>query len=156
MAATTTPLMTAGRHWRLQEDLGGVRWIDLKRDLQADNFDNGRSADELRRSFEASYAVCFAVLDDRVMGTARVLSDGVCNAYLVDVWTKSGFRRQGVGTAMVASLLARLPGQHVGLFTTDHTSFYESLGFRLEPAGLSVVVGTWLNRAATDRDSAST
>jgi ribosomal protein S18 acetylase RimI-like enzyme len=58
-----------------------------------------------------------ALLGDRVISEAQLLSDGVSNAYLVDVWTQSNFRRQGVGRAMVEQLCRAAPGQHVGLQT---------------------------------------
>jgi ribosomal protein S18 acetylase RimI-like enzyme len=44
---------------------------------------------------------------DRVVGMARLLSDGVCNAYLLDVWTLSSHRGQGIGAAMVRQLMSR-------------------------------------------------
>ena len=83
----------------------------------------------LRRSFAASQHAAIAWDEDLVVGTARLLSDGVCNAYLVDVWTRSSHRRRGVATAMVRDLMARVPGQHVALQTDDAEAFYESLGF---------------------------
>ena len=67
------------------EDLASVDWDALKSTLQADQFDKGRTARQLRSSFEASYAMCFALVDKDVIGKARLISDGVCNAYLVDV-----------------------------------------------------------------------
>ena len=61
---------------------------------------------------------------------ARLLSDGVCNAYLVDVWTASSHRRQGIAAQMLRLLIAAVPGQHIGLQTTDAQALYESVGFR--------------------------
>jgi len=131
---------------RYSEESRDVDWRRLKEDLGADRFDNGRTPDELRRSFEASRFVVFAWAGDRIVGTARLLTDGVCNAYLVDVWTLSPYRRRGIGRAMVERLLARVPGHHVVLFTEREAHFYEELGFREERVGMSKVVGTWLNR----------
>lgn len=121
-----------------------VDWQQAKADLAADDFDNGRSAAALRRSFAQSQQVAFGWLDARLVGMARLLSDGVCNAYLVDVWTHSSFRRRGIATAMVGHLLAAVPGQHVGLQTDHAADFYRSLGFRLQPEFMSRVVGGWL------------
>ena len=90
------------------------------------------------------------------VGTARLLSDGVCNAYLVDVWTRSSHRRRGVASAMVRDLMVRVGGQHIALQTDDAQAFYVSLGFRPQPELYSIVVGTWLdndaNRHADDGD----
>jgi predicted GNAT family acetyltransferase len=122
--------------------------VRAKADLAADNFDNGRSPAALRRSFEQSQHVSIARDGERVVGMARLLSDGVCNAYLVDVWTLSSHRRQGVASAMVQSLAAAVPGQHIGLQTDDAQEFYATLGFRPQPEFLSLVVGTWLGNDA--------
>ena len=75
----------------------------------------------------------------------RVLSDGVCNAYIVDVWTLTAYRRQGIATEMMRRLLENLPGQHVYLFSDDQVDFYKSMGFVERPVGLEIVVGEWLN-----------
>ena len=133
---------------RIDDSLDGIDWGQVKADLAADDFDNGRSPDALRRSFEQSQHVAIARDEERVVGTARLLSDGVCNAYLLDVWTASSHRRQGVATALVRLLRERVPGQHVGLQTGEAQRFYEALGFRPQPEFWSLVVGAWLDNDA--------
>ena len=133
---------------RVDGSLDGIDWERAKADLAADDYDNGRSADALRRSFEQSQHVAIARDGERVVGMARLLSDGVCNAYLLDVWTASAYRRRGIASAMVELLRAQVPGQHVGLQTDDAQALYESLGFRPQPEFWSVVVGTWLDNDA--------
>lgn len=124
--------------------LGGVDWAEMKTTLSGDDFDNGRTPEQLRASFENSYAAVVAYDAARIVGTARVLSDGVCNAYVVDVWTLSPYRRRGVARRMMEMLEAGLEGQHVYLFTDDAADFYTKLGFREQPRGMSKVVGVWL------------
>lgn len=133
---------------RIEDSIHGVDWNQAKADLRADDFDNGRSPEALRRSFESSQHVALAWDGDRVVGMARLLSDGVCNAYLVDVWTMSAYRRQGIGASMVRLLADRVPGQHIGLQTDDAEEFYTSLGFRPQPSFMSLVVGRWLDNDA--------
>ena len=94
----------------------------------------------------ASAHTSVAWIGDRVVGTARLLADGICNAYLVDVWTAVGYRRRGIASAMVTDLLARVPGHHVALFTEHAESLYARLGFAVEEVGMSTIVGRWLNR----------
>lgn len=79
------------------------------------------------------------------MRTARLLADGVCNAYLIDVWTQSVWRWRGIGE-MVSRLMKKVPGHHVSLFTDSATGFCDAMGFRREEVGMSRVVGEWLNR----------
>jgi len=133
---------------RIDDSLDGIDWPRVKADLAADEFDNGRSAAALRRSFEQSQHVAIARDGARVVGTARLLSDGVCNAYLVDVWTASAYRRQGIATAMLRTLIERVPGQHIGLQTSKGQALYESLGFRPQPEFWSLVAGRWLDNDA--------
>jgi GNAT superfamily N-acetyltransferase len=138
---------------RFTEAIDEVDWVRAKADLAADDFDNGRSPAALRRSFADSPHVAFALEDGVTVGMARLLSDGVCNAYLLDVWTRSSHRRRGIARALVGRLLAAVPGQHVGLQTDDAGPFYQSLGFRPQPAFWSTVAGQWLdNDANRDRD----
>ncbi|HEY7781273.1 MAG TPA: GNAT family N-acetyltransferase [Ktedonobacterales bacterium] len=126
------------------DSLDGVDWDALRATLIADDFHNGRTPEQLRASFARSAGVCLARDGDRVIGTARVLSDGVCNAYVVDVWTHSDYRGHGVGSAMMRQLLEPLQGQHVYLFTDDAEEFYLKLGFTPRGVGLETVVGKWL------------
>ena len=126
----------------------GIDWERAKADLAADAFDNGRSADALRRSFESSQHVAFARDDDRVVGMARMLSDGVCNAYVVDVWTHSAYRRKGIGSTLMRMLAEQVPGQHIGLQTDAAQDFYRSLGYAPQPEFWSLVVGRWLDNDA--------
>jgi len=133
---------------RIDDSLDRIDWAQAKADLAADDFDNGRSARALRASFAHSQHVVFARDGDRVVGMARLLSDGVCNAYLLDVWTQSAYRRQGIATGMIRHLMRQVPGQHIGLQTGDAQAFYSSLGFGRQPEFMSVVVGTWLGNDA--------
>lgn len=125
-------------------DLTGVDWEDMKITLFKDNFHNGRSTEQLKNSFINSYLACIAYVDERIIGTVRVLSDGVCNAYIVDVWVHTEFRRQGVARKMMWILTNNLQGQHVYLFTDDAIDFYKKIGFKEQPTGLSKVIGKWL------------
>jgi GNAT superfamily N-acetyltransferase len=129
-------------------DCEGVDWRVLKASLTADDFDNGRTPAQLERSFRASAHVVFARHGDAIVGTGRALSDGVCNAYVVDMWTHSMLRRHGIGRRMLELLTAPLEGQHVYLFTDDRRDFYEACGFAPRGAGLERVVGTWLHNAS--------
>lgn len=127
-----------------KDDPDGVDWAGMKEALSEDDFDNGRTSAQLETSFKNSAHICLAYAEGRLVGTARALSDGVCNGYIVDVWTLSAYRRQGIASAMMRRLLDRMPGQHVYLFSDDAADFYKKVGFVERPVGLEVVVGRWL------------
>ncbi len=105
---------------------------------------------QLRASFTNSAVQVYAQVDSTCVGTARALSDGVGNAYVIDVWTLSAYRKQGIATTMMQQLLSQLPGQHVYLQTDDTVTFYEQLGFSQQPEGMSLVVGEYLQNSTRD------
>ncbi len=127
------------------QDLTQVDWQAMKAILLADDFDNGRTPEQLQRSFANSFATSIACAGSRIIGTARALSDGVCNAYIVDVWTYTPYRRQGIARRMIQDLLDQLPGQHVYLFTDDIPDFYNKIGFTPRGIGMERLVGRWLD-----------
>lgn len=133
---------------RIDSSLEGIDWTQAKADLAADSFDNGRSPAALEASFTRSQHVALARDGGRLVGMARLLSDGVCNAYLVDVWVTSTHRRRGIASAMVRRLIEQVPGQHIGLQTDDAQGLYRSLGFSSQPEFLSLVSGRWLDNDA--------
>lgn len=128
----------------LQRHLDGVDWHALREDLIADHFHNGRTTEQLEASFDNSQHVVMAFDGERCIGNARALSDGVGNAYILDVWTHSEYRRQGIARQMVEMLTEAMPGQHLYLQTDGALDFWRAMGFRAQPHGLSLVVGNYL------------
>lgn len=131
----------------IRTDLKAVDWEALKHDLINDNFHNGRSTAQLRLSFENSTHVAMGFDEARCIANGRMLSDGVGNAYVIDVWTLGAYRRQGIGQRIMQSLVDAVPGQHIYLQTDDAISFYEALGFIRQPEGMSRISGTYLQNA---------
>lgn len=123
----------------------GIDWPALIASLAADRFDNGRTPWQMESSFRNSYRCVIAREGATIIATGRALSDGVCNAYIVDVWTQSAYRRRGIGRRVVEMLCQGLQGQHVYLFTDDRRDFYEACGFVPRAVGMQLVVGEWLN-----------
>ena len=96
-----------------KSNLRGIDWGVLKENLITDNFHNGRTSDQLRLSFENSALSVMAFDGKKCIGTGRILSDGVGNAYLLDIWTHHGYQLQGIGSTIVKKLIDSVPGQHV-------------------------------------------
>lgn len=126
------------------ENPGNVRWGQLRQDLTNDEFHNGRTTHQLQLSFENSQLQAYANDQERCIGTARALSDGVGNAYIIDVWTQSSYRKQGIATEMMEMMMSKCPGQHIYLQTDDAIQFYRDLGFNDQPLGMSIVIGEYL------------
>jgi ribosomal protein S18 acetylase RimI-like enzyme len=129
------------RYERNSED---IDWEALRSDLIADDFHNGRSIQQLQTSFKNSQVQVYVLDETRCIASARALSDGICNAYVIDVWTHSDYRQLGIASKMMEMLIAACPGQHIYLFTDDAVDFYKKNGFVERPVGLEIVSGEWL------------
>lgn len=126
-------------------DIAGVDWDALKAAVAVDDFDNGRTPAQMRISAENSAVNVFAYTEDKIVGNARALSDGVCNAYVVDVWTKTAYRKRGIARRMMEIIAERVPGQHIYLAAGDDVyDFYTKLGYTKDGHGMALVVGDWL------------
>lgn len=127
-------------------DTEDIDFKQLSQDLSLDQFHNGRTPEELKKSFDNSFISVFAMSGESCVGMARALSDQVCNCYVVDVWTESTHRQQGIASDMMKLIVDQVPGQHVYLQTDTAQNFYARLGFQPQPEGMFLISGTWLNR----------
>ncbi|MEM6281019.1 MAG: GNAT family N-acetyltransferase [Chloroflexota bacterium] len=126
-------------------DMSGVDFDALRQALIDDDFHNGRTAEQYRLSAENSHTCVMAYDGARIVGNARMLSDGVCNSYIVDVWTHTAYRRQGIAREMMRILESHAPGQHICLWTDDAQPFYERIGYQRSRDTLyAKMVGRWL------------
>ncbi len=122
-----------------------INWEAFKSDLIADEFHNGRTTQQLQNSFNNSQVQIYVLDGMRCVASARALSDSICNAYVVDVWTQTDYRRLGIASKMMEMIITACPGQHIYLFTDDAVEFYKKNGFVERPVGLEIVSGEWLD-----------
>ncbi len=92
--------------------------------------------DAIRRVFEASQLVLAAWQGDRLVGVARVLTDGALTAYLADLAVEPDVQGLGLGKRLIEEVIARCKGADLVLRDSDLSAgFYERLGFhRVENA----------------------
>ena len=91
------------------------------------------------QAFAASHTTVFAWQGEAMIGFGRALSDGVCHAALYDVAVRPAFQGRGIGTRIVAAILAGLPPTcTVILFASPGKEpFYRTLGFRRMLTGMA-------------------
>ena len=130
-----------------RSNLDGVNWEALKKDLIADEFHNGRTTRQLQLSFENSAVVAMGFDGNRCIANGRMLSDGVGNAYVIDVWTQQSYRGAGIASEIMRMMVEEVPGQHIYLQTDDAIDFYEKLGFAEQPKGMFAISGTYLKNS---------
>ena len=98
--------------------------------LQQTDWAAERREADIARMLAAS--VCIGAWDgDRLVGFARVLTDGVYRTFLEDVVVDTAYRGGGIGERLVRTLLDSLPPVEDVILTTGEKrrAFYERLGF---------------------------
>ena len=82
-----------------------------------------------------SFCFVIATLDDQIVGMGRALSDGISDAYIQDVTVQKEFRGQGIGKAIIRTLVSFLKEhklQWIGLICEPgYEGFYQGLGFKV-------------------------
>lgn len=99
------------------------------------------SAERIERAFANSSLVLSLWDGERLVGLARVLTDGVAVAYLCDLAVEPDVQGAGVGKRLVDEVLARVEGAELVLRDSSlSTGFYNRLGFE-------AVGNAWVRRA---------
>ena len=95
------------------------------------------SSDELRGAFERSWLVVGAYAGAELVGTGRVVSDGVVHAMIYDLIVVPGHQCAGTGGRILERLVERCTGagiRDIQLFCArGKRSFYENRGFAARP-----------------------
>ncbi len=109
-----------------------ARQLLLANGWRGRRFEPGPFDELLAGSSDALVAVATDDAEDRVVGFARSITDGVSNGYLCTLVVDEAHRHCGIARALVARLMGDDPDQtwvlraeRPGLF-----AFYEKLGFR--------------------------
>lgn len=103
---------------------------------------SGRNADEQERIFKSSYAVSFLYDGDKLIGCARALSDGVCEAALYNIALAREYHGRKLGRMLIESILEQVRGCNIILNTHPRTvAMYEKFGFRRQKTGMAIYQG---------------
>lgn len=92
----------------------------------------GRTMDEVQTTIDASF--CFGIyLDDEQIGFARVVTDYVVFAYLMDVFIDEKYRGKGYASILINAMITAPQLQQVKIWrlaTSDAHFLYEKFGFK--------------------------
>jgi GNAT superfamily N-acetyltransferase len=116
----SSPVLDLGEVVGLYREVGWTRYAD--------------DATTLEAALAGSSRVVAARVDGRLVGLARVISDGATICYLQDVLVCPDAQRTGVGRALVRAALEPYASVRQKVLLTDdeprQRAFYESLGYR--------------------------
>ncbi len=93
----------------------------------------GRSSNDIKKSIEHSFCFGLFTQDDKQVGFARVISDQVVYAWLMDVFILEEYRGAGLGKFLMQEILNHPDLKAVkkwALGTKDAHGLYEQFGFK--------------------------
>jgi diamine N-acetyltransferase len=93
----------------------------------------------LGQAMAKSYKVLYATIDDRLVGTGRLISDGVINAYFCGLGVHPEFQGLGIGSELTRQIfeVAKENGLHLQLFCdTPMVPYYEKFGCKVFEVGM--------------------
>jgi len=102
----------------------------------------------IRQVFEASNVIALVMVDGRIVGFGRALSDGVFNAAIYDVVVHKDYQNRGIARKIMEFLLDQLKNVscvHL-ISTTGNEEFYKKLGLKKLKTGM----GRYLNPNLSD------
>lgn len=98
-----------------------------------------RPLEDFERALAGSWAVCTAWEGGRLLGMARIISDGCLHAYINEMIVLPEAQGRGLGRGLLQRLLARCQAaglSDIQLFAAAGKSgFYRELGFEPRPDG---------------------
>jgi ribosomal protein S18 acetylase RimI-like enzyme len=94
-------------------------------------FIENREYDKIQSAFQKSYKVVTAWDGKRLIGSCRMLSDGICYGAIFDVAVLPAYQKKGIGKGLMNLLLKEEELMTIHLTSTfGNEDFYKKLGFR--------------------------
>lgn len=122
----------------LKTDKNDVDWNAVSEILTEAGL-SSLDANTQKKVFENSDVVSFVYDNEKLIGCARALSDGVCQAAVYNVALKEEYRGKQTGRLLINGLLDQLKGCNVILYTHPQTiALYEKFGFRRQKTGMAL------------------
>jgi GNAT superfamily N-acetyltransferase len=107
------------------------QFVDLAFRVWGKQIDVAQTAAALERTTNIG-----AWIEERLVGTVRVLSDGYLMSMVPEIMVDPATRRQGIGMQLLRAALDAAPGGRLFLGAQPgNETFFEKAGFRRGPAG---------------------
>jgi spermidine synthase len=95
------------------------------------------SRDLLEGIIAGSFYFCVAVVENRIIGMGRAISDGVSDAYIQDVTVSKPYRRKKIASRIITELIEKLEFDGIGwiglIAERGSAGFYRPFGFEPMP-----------------------
>lgn len=121
-------------------ELDNVDWQEVSSLIEVAGLSSSEP-DICQKAFLGSRVTVFVYDNDRLIGVARAISDGVKQAAIYDVAVLPEYQGKGIGRILVDNITSRLPGCNFILYSnTGKEDFYRKIGFKLMKTGMAKFV----------------
>lgn len=122
---------------KISDNKENVNWEIVSSIIGAAGLSN-TDAEICKKAFQGSQVTVFAFEDEKMVGVARAISDGVKQAAIYDVAILPEYQGKGIGRVLIDSIIDKLPGCNFILYANlGKEVFYEKLGFRRLKTGMA-------------------
>ncbi|KOY14780.1 GNAT family N-acetyltransferase [Paenibacillus xylanivorans] len=121
-----TELPTEDSIYELYENLNWNEYLKLNKD-------------QLLTTMKQSWYAIYAYHENRLIGTGRIVSDGIINAYLCGLGIHSDYRSKGIGTEITRLLVehCKKDNLHLQFFCEEGlVPYYENMNFKVFAVGM--------------------
>lgn len=128
----STSLSSAEELYTFYESLGWNDFLQLNKD-------------QLVQAMKQSWYVIYVYEGEKLVGTGRVVSDGVINAYLCGIGVDPSYQNKGIGTEISNRLVEVCKNNrlHIQLFCEEELeSYYMNKGFEKFAIGMKAITYT--------------
>ena len=97
-----------------------------------ENVDN-ENPDLINKIIQGSFCFAVAVVNNKIVGMGRAISDGVSDSYIQDIIVLRKFRGKGIGALIMDEIIKFLKSKNIGWIAlvseSEAVAFYEKYGF---------------------------
>lgn len=108
-----------------------------------------RDPKKLQPAAENSHTVVSAIVDEKLVGFGRAISDGQYQSAIYDIVVLPEFQRKGIGSTIMNALLEKLPKKTTVLIfvAPGKQAFYRKFGFGNLKTGMGLFPNPEMSRA---------
>lgn len=92
-----------------------------------------KDPDFINKIIQGSFCFAAAIIDGRIIGMGRAISDGISDSYIQDITVSKQFRKRGIGVLIMDELIKYLKSKNINWITliseSGAVAFYEKYGF---------------------------
>jgi len=100
------------------------------------------SSDNILKAMKQSFLVVYAYDGDKLIGTGRVVSDGIINAYLCGLGVLPNYQNRGIGTEIIKKITKHCKENNLHLqFLCEKNllPYYKKMGFEEFAIGMKLL-----------------